>query len=257
MAPLIDAMAHLDDPRLVDPEGLMARAHAAGIQHVVNAGYDPLEQRVLPVAEERLPFQLHRAFGLHPLAINDMTSTKQMAALSDRLQTPNVVALGECGLDARSRLTPLDRQEAILLEQLHLARKNNLPVILHCVKAWGRLLELLRKAPPLPRGGMLHSYGGSAEMVADFAALGLHFSFGGALTHAQGKKAQTAAKAIPMDRLVVESDCPDHPPQGTESSQSEPGHLPHVIEAVAALKGQKPESVARATFANAKALFGI
>ena len=172
-----------------------------------------------------------------------------------RIADPATVAIGECGLDRRPDTPDLEIQKRIFHAQLDLANQTNLPVIIHCVKALGLLLETLRSRGPLTFGGMLHGFAGPADMVSEFMTFNLFFSFGGLVTNEQANKCRQAAKIVPADRLLVETDTPDHPPAGWENPLSEPVALPHVIGALAGLRNEQPSKVVENTVANARNLF--
>ena len=120
-----------------------------------------------------------RAFGLHPQAIKAAEVTEQLDAVGELLGRSDVVAIGEIGLDNRDAMPPAGMQEIVLRTQLQLARQTARPVILHCVGAIARLLEILKEEERLPAGGMIHGFGGPADLVRQYAKLGLFFSFGG------------------------------------------------------------------------------
>jgi TatD DNase family protein len=169
------------------------------------------------------------------------------------------VALGEIGLD-RSRHVPgesVDGQVGAFREQLALARALELPVVLHVVRAHGLALEWLRR-DGLPRGGgVMHSYSGAAEMVPDFAALGLMFSFSGAVTSPAARKLRRAAVVVPEHLLMIETDAPDLTPASRWPARNEPAFLGEVCGEVARLRGQRVEEVAARTAQNARAAFGL
>ncbi len=250
----VDAMAHLDDPRVEDPDGLLARAAGAGVEVVVNAGVDPLN--VPTPTWQPSAVDIRWAYGIHPLAVRAEDLDRQLEALADLLARPAVVAVGELGLDGRRGMPARDLQERALDAQLALARSRGLPVILHCVRRLGRLVEILEAAGPLPAGGLVHGFSGPAEMVEPLLRLGLCLSFGGLVTRPSSKRCRAAALIVPADRLLIESDTPDHPPAWCQGP-SEPAALRHVVAALAQLRGVEPESIAALTAANARRLYRL
>ena len=253
---MFDAMAHLDDPRIRDPGAMLERAAAAGVQGLVCAGVDPSQVPVQRWESGHTPCAVYRAFGLHPQAIDHRAVTNQLDTLAELLAREDVVALGEIGLDTRPHMPNVGLQEIVLRTQLQLASQLNLPIILHCVGAVGRLLDILSDHGPLPRGGMLHAYGGPPDLIKKFRKLGLLMSFGGKLCDPRSKKMRRAAQKVPIDSLLVESDAPDHP-VNREHGQSEPAMLPAVLDALAELRGVSSETLAAQTMANARRLFGL
>jgi|MDSW01.2.fsa_nt_gb TatD DNase family protein len=251
---LIDAMAHLNDPRTQDLESVLERAHAAGITDIINAGVNPCTDLAVP--NPRSP-QIHKAYGIHPMVVGQVSLDVQLTALKTRLSEDNVVAMGEIGLDKRDGMPAMELQEAAFRAQLNLARQMNLPVILHAVKASGPLLTILQEGPELPAGGVWHGYSGSIEVAKQIEQVGLHISIGGQVSYPNSKKCRLSARAIRADRLLVESDSPDHPPLDWGHPQSEPASIQKNIEEIAALRGEAMEAIAKQTYENAARLFRI
>jgi TatD DNase family protein len=189
------------------------------------------------------PTLLHkpRALGLHPAQV-DEGWPEALTVLEDRLRSERCAALGECGLDARADLPDLALQVEAFRHQLDLAKKLNLPVVIHLVRATERALELIEARAPVR--GFIHGYSGPAELVARWCAAGLHLSFGRLLLNPRARRAREAAVLVPEGRLLVETDAPD----------LEPARLGDVIAALAELRGEAAEHVEAVTEANARAL---
>jgi TatD DNase family protein len=166
--------------------------------------------------------------------------------------------VGECGLDAlveRRGGLSLDQQADVLDVHIELARALGLPIILHCVRAHGRMLELLDRHGPLARGGVMHAYGGPPDLIERYKRLNMRFSFGGIVTHEGARKPRRALCAVPRELLLVETDGPSQVPAGVARGRSEPADVARVLEVMAALRGEKLSSLCAATTANAHALF--
>jgi TatD DNase family protein len=257
---VIDTHCHLDGAAFdADREEVLARARAAGVSGIVVPG-------VLPggwdaaAAFARCHPGVHAAAGLHPQALPGTSPADDDRALADleaALGRGGFVAVGECGLDGPSveAGAGLERQVAVLRAHLALARRFRLPVVLHCLRAHDALLALLGDEP-LPAGGVLHSYSGTAEQVPRYARFGLHFAFAGPITYERARKAPAAARAVPRDRLLVETDAPDQTPR-PHRARNEPGFLPLVVAAVAGAIGATPDEVAALTSANARRVFRL
>ncbi|MCB9764993.1 MAG: TatD family hydrolase [Alphaproteobacteria bacterium] len=233
-----DSHCHLDFPAFdADRDAVVDRARSAGVEAILVPGVaSPAWGRVL-ACRARYPDLVHVALGLHPAFLDQVPVADLDAALAElgpRLQGAGAVALGECGLDKLCAV-PLDLQIRVFRTQLELAARLDLPVLLHCVRAHGLMLELL--APFAPLQGVLHSYSGSAELVPRYAAMGLMFSFSGSVTRPRARRIRAAARAVPAERLLVETDAPDQPPEGAPSRRNEPAHGRLVIEALEALRG--------------------
>ena len=209
--------------------------------------------------------QVLPSFGYHPWYIHERTSNwlNHLARLLDQL--PSVV--GEIGLDRWKPDLPYEHQEEVFITQLRLAAERNLPMSIHCLKAWGRMLEIV-KAEPLPaRGFLLHSYSGPKEMVKSFADLGAYFSLPGYYARARKERQRETFKLVPSDRLLVETDAPDQslpternrfpliePTTGRELNH--PANLQAVYEFAAELFRESSEELAARVQSNFLHLFG-
>jgi TatD DNase family protein len=247
---LVDVLAHLADPRVVDVASLLSRAAAAGVTDVVHAGTDPF------ATEPRITHthvRVHRAHGLHPLFVDAARVDEQLRALDARVTRERPIALGECGLDGRARAPAKEAQERALVGALAIARHHAIPVVFHVVKASQPFLDVKDRFPEVK--GVVHGFSGAPEMARALVERGLLVSFGGLVTHARAARARRAATTVPLSHLLVESDTPDHPAGGHEAS--EPAQLTHTLATLAALRGDDVEDLARATAENARALFAL
>jgi len=256
---VFDSHCHLQDPRL-DADAAIARARAVGVRGFLLAGVAPDEWAV----EERIALahaDVVVSYGVHPqlvAEVDDAEAERMVEALGRALDGGARVrpaAVGEIGLDGvGERRGSLARQERAFRAQLRLARAHDLPVALHVLRAHGRALAVLREEGLPRRGGVLHSYSGPAEMVRDYAALGLRFSFAGAVTRRDARKTHAAARAVPEPLLLVETDAPFQPPEPRRGALSEPAFLVAIVEALAQIRGESAARIARLTDENARAL---
>jgi TatD DNase family protein len=258
---VIDSHCHLDAAAFDTDRGeVLERARAAGVDGLVVPAVDPAGwPGLLALAEANAG--VHAALGIHPQALAGLDPADDERHLSDLealLSRGGAVAVGECGLDgpAASAGAPLDRQLAVLRGHLSIARRLGLPVILHSLRAHEAMRETLEH-DGVPAGGVLHSYSGSAEQLPPLAALGLHFSFAGPLTYESARKPLAAARAVPAERLLVETDAPDQTPRPHRGSRNEPALLPLVVAALATATGSTAAEVAALTTANARRLFRL
>jgi TatD DNase family protein len=258
---VIDTHCHLDRPEFDADRGqVLARARAAGITDVVVPAVGPEGwERLLALCREWPG--LHAGLGIHPQRLPELDprhDERHLSALEAALSRGGAVAVGECGLDggAAAAGAPWDRQVAVLRGQLELAARFRLPVLLHALRALDPLLALLEREG-LPAGGVLHSYSGSAEQVAPLARLGLHIALAGPITFPGARRPVAAARAVPADRLLLETDAPDQAPHPHRGRRNEPAHLGLVRDAVAAARGEAPGAVAARTSAAARALFRL
>lgn len=202
-----DAHNHLQDDRFGGTQTeLLAACEKAGVARmVVNGACESDWPQVLKLARENktvLP-----SFGYHPWYIAERSAEwlKNLETFLDAVPS----AIGEIGLDRWKPDLSYEGQEEVFLAQLRLAAERNLPVSIHCLQTWGRMLELLQNNPRPPRGFLLHSFGGPAEMIPAFAKLGAHFSFPGYFLHERKLRQRETFRHVPADRLLVETDAPD------------------------------------------------
>jgi TatD DNase family protein len=262
---VIDTHCHLDGPAFDADRGeVLARARAAGVVELVVPAIGPDGWDRLAAFAKATP-GVHFGVGIHPQLLPELDprlDDRVLADLDAALARGGAIAVGECGLDAPSAepgagpfAASIDRQVAVLRGQLGLARKHRLPVLLHCLRAHPALLALL-EAEALPRGGVLHSYSGAADLVRPYAALGMAFSFAGPLTYARARRPLEAARAVPRDRLLLETDAPDQTPR-PHRGRNEPAFLPEIAAALASALGVSVADADALTTANARALFGL
>lgn len=248
---LFDAHCHLQAPELFPTLGnVVEHAVAADVDQMVCCGTSPSDwERVLAISKD-FP-QVIPMLGIHPWFVTDGWKTDFQRLETLLCEYPDA-GLGETGLDFQSRFKNREVQEVCFAAHLDLARKLNRPVAVHCVRAWGRLLETLR-VHPAPHI-QLHAFGGSVELIAELTRMNCWFSFCGSVTNPHAKRVRTAAEAVPAERLLIETDAPDFPPQKT-TSPNEPGNVKKIADAVAALRGTTVEKVAELTFENSRRFF--
>ncbi len=255
----IDTHAHLDFAQFdADREQVLARAWAAGLVAIVNAGADLPSSRAgveLSAKHERV----FAAVGMHPHDAKDLTAGA-LSELETLARAPKVVAIGEIGLDFYRDLSPRPAQRAAFEAQLALAARLHKPIIVHDRDAHGEVMTILREwagVSPLAEKGVLHCFSGSLEMAQEAVALGFLISIAGPITFPNARKLPEIAAALPLDKLLIETDCPFLAPHPYRGKRNEPAYVPLVAEAVARARGVPVAEVARATAANAVRLFGL
>lgn len=247
---LFDTHVHLyEAPLRDDPEGVFARAAAAGVTRMLVPAYD-LDSWNATLDAARRP-GVYAALGLHPWVAD---RPLDLARLREALIEHRAAAVGEVGLDAATG-PDLAVQRGALRGQLELACELDLPAILHCRGAFEDLLALLRDYAPRLRG-VVHAFARGPELLERFLALGLHVAFGGAATR-PGSRAVRSAPLVPDDRLLIETDAPSIGLHGIPAHEVEPRHALDVARAVAGLRGVTVEALAERTTANARALFRV
>jgi len=257
---VIDTHCHLASERFDgDRADVLRRAREAGVTDLVVPAVAPVDFasiRAMAAADRGI----HPAYGIHPQLLPELPASGDdmlLAVLDMALAAGGAVALGECGLDGPSAEggAPMERQVRLLKGQLALARHHRLPVLLHCLRAHDALLAVLA-AEPLPAGGILHSWSGSAEQVAPFARFGLGFAFAGPITFEKARRAPAAVRAVPRELLLLETDAPDQTPR-PHRGRCEPAHLREVAEGVGRALGLEVAEVDALTSANARRLLRL
>ncbi|HWP20465.1 MAG TPA: TatD family hydrolase [Burkholderiaceae bacterium] len=257
----IDTHCHLDAPEFADDlPAVVARARAAGVRRMVipAVGVEDWDAvRELAHAHDAV-----YALGIHPMYV-ERQPADALERLADALERhrgdARLVAVGEIGLD--HFVTGLDRdlQERIYLEQLKLARRFDLPVLLHVRRSVDAVLKGLRRVGV--SGGIAHAYNGSEQQASIFRGMGFVLGFGGAMTFERALQLRRLAATLPLEDLVLETDAPDIPPQWLyktarqrahgETHRNEPGELPRIARTLAELRGMTTQALAAATTLNA------
>jgi len=260
----IDTHCHLDAAEFApDREAMRAAARAAGVAHcvipaVARFNWDAVQALAHAWGDSY-------ALGIHPLCTPEAGEADieaLQAALAQRVGDARLVAVGEIGLDYFVAGLDGPHQERLLRAQLRLARRFDLPVLLHVRKSCDRVLKALRERPVA--GGIAHAFNGSLQQAQAFIAMGFKLGFGGALTFERALHLRRLAAELPLDALVLETDAPDIPPQwlyrdraeraqGGPQSRNSPAELPRIAQALARLRGMRAQELALATTRNARA----
>ena len=255
MMKLFDSHNHIQDERLFPDLGnVMIRAAENG---VIRMGVKGCCENDWPrVIEIYKTYEgIYPSFGLHPWFIKDRTD-QWLQTLENLLVEYPESAVGEIGIDHAIDDRDDAEQEAVFFQQLELARNLERPVSIHCRRAWGRLIELLDQCGELPRGMLIHCFGGSAEVAIELVKRGGYISFSGSITRPNARKAGLAIRAVPDDRILLETDAPDILPSTAEGPHNEPAYVRLVLEKAAEFKGCSEMELAKQTFRNAEHFFG-
>ena len=251
---LFDTHAHLNDPRFdEDREAVLEKMQAMGMLNIC-VGADMESSRTGIELAERTP-GLYASVGVHPHDAKDFREA-DIPQLREWSKRDKVVAIGEIGLDYYYDLSPRDVQKRVLSEQLDLACELDLPVIFHIRDAHGDMIDIFRSRSMLPRG-IIHCFSGSAETALEYVRMGFYISFSGPLTFKKAPNLQAAAKAVPLDRLLVETDSPYLAPEPVRGRRNEPANVWYVCEKLAELRELPMEEMARITTENGCRIYGI
>ena len=260
---LTDTHCHLDlEPFDQDRDAVLARARAAGLVRLLIPAID-LDGAEAAIAYAAGQTGVFCAVGVHPNsgAAWSSGSPERLKAIA---ANPNVVAVGEIGLDYYWDTTPHDLQQRILLEQLDLAAEIGLPVVIHDREATADVLDILLtwqagmaadENPLSARPGVLHSFSGDAEDAARAMAAGFYIGITGPVTFKNAPELQALVADLPLDRLLIETDAPYLTPHPFRGKRNEPARVRLVAEKIAALQGVSIEQVLRQTYANSVMLF--
>jgi TatD DNase family protein len=248
---LVDAHCHLQDYRLVAViDDVICRALQQHVGSMMCCGTEENDwEQVLALSSAH--HEIKAALGIHPWFASGITGDAWKDRLCSLLQAHPQAIVGEIGLDYMLENVAHEQQEKIFIDQLRIAREYCRPVTLHCRSAFGRLADILAQEGGVPHGGMLHSYSGSSDMVRIFEQLGLYISFSGSITYPEHKRACAAAAAVSLNRLLIETDCPDGRPAEVTGTINEPENLMHVVRALAGIKKCSVDDIAAYTTANA------
>jgi len=251
-----DTHAHLDLPPLSDGEGkVVARALEAGVTRILTVGIDA-ESSAKAVEIAHRNAGVYAAAGLHPHAASAL-SDEILARLEARSRCDKVVAIGETGLDFHRDRSPRDAQRAAFREQIRLARRRGLPVVVHDRDAHDEVLKVLAEENAAEVGGIIHCVSGDYGTARRAAALNFLISIPGAITYPKSEAQVEAVRKLPADRLLIETDCPYLAPVPHRGKTNEPAFVPLVAAKIAQIKGLSVEDVARITTLNAVRLFRI
>lgn len=253
---LFDTHVHLNVKQFQeDREETMQRAFDAGVKYMTVVGFDretiPL---AIQIAEENET--IYATVGWHPVDAVDMTD-EDLQWIEELLDHPKVVALGETGLDYHWDKSPVDIQKDVFRKQIRLAKKKNMPIIIHNREATEDILDLLEEENAKEVGGIMHCYNDAAKYVERCLNMNFYISFGGTVTFKNAPLPKEAAAEVPLDKLLVETDAPFLAPHPNRGKRNEPAYVKFVAEKLAEIKGCPLEEIEKVTTQNAFQVFRL
>jgi TatD DNase family protein len=257
----VDSHAHIDGEEFdADRDEVVGRARAAGVRAILNVGTgDPRSgslERAVAVAEGYEG--VYAAAGVHPHDARLYDEEAERRLLSVLRGSERIVALGEIGLDYHYDNSPREVQREVFARQLRLAKAEGLPVIIHSREADDETVEILRaEMRSAGRGGIMHCFGGGALMAGAVLELGFMISFAGNVTFKKAENLRDVARAVPLERLLVETDCPYLAPVPFRGRRNEPAHVVETARFLAELRGLGQEEFGRITSQNFARFFGL
>lgn len=253
---LIDSHVHLDDRRFnADRDMIIKNLESNGIELAINIGAD-LKTSIASVALADKYENIYATVGVHPHSAKDVDDST-IEILRSFGGRDKVVAIGEIGLDFHYDNSPRDLQRKWFKQQLILAKQLNLPVVIHSREASQETFDILKEAQDGTLRGVLHCYSGSVEMAAEYIKLGFYISIAGPVTFRNARVLREVAKAVPLDKLLIETDCPYLTPEPNRGKRNEPIFVRYVAGTIAEVRGISYDKLAQATNRNTKELFGI
>lgn len=254
---LIDTHSHITDSAFDgEREEIIELAKQMGVEKIITSGYNlPSSFDAFSLAEKYE--NVYCSVGFYPeniLELNDETFDK----LFHLAQNKKVVAIGEIGLQYTEGCADREKQRKGFIRQLNLAHQINKPIVIHCRDAYGDMIELLKKHKNLLScGGTFHCYAGSGEIGKEVIKLGFHISVGGVSTFKNAEKLRETLKEIPLERLLLETDCPYLTPHPFRGKRNSPAFIPTIAENLAKIKGVSVDEISKITSENARRLFKI
>ena len=245
---LVDSHCHLDDAKFdEDREQTIERAVAAGVTRLLAIGTanGPPDLEVAIRLADRYPF-IYATIGVHPHDASKATE-ETFARLRELASHPKVIAIGEIGLDYHYDFSPRDVQRAVFDRQLAIAAEAGKPIVIHTREAWD---DTIGQIHDLPSGGIMHCFTGDAAQARQALDLGFLISFGGVLTFPKAESLREAARIVPDDRILVETDCPYLAPVPHRGKRNEPAFVVETARRLAEVRGTTQESVAELTTRN-------
>ncbi|MGN1201622.1 MAG: TatD family hydrolase [Candidatus Caccovivens sp.] len=260
---LVDVHAHLCDEKFDNVDEVIAMAFASGVKKIICASYN-LSSSKDAVELSKKYKSVFATVGVHPENVVEYSDFSFLNEIETLAQNEKVVAIGEIGLDyhyfdglTQDEIEKIKKQQKFAFtNQIAIANKLNLPVQIHSRDAMGDTIEILKRNP-LKRKSLLHCYSGSIESASILMDLGFSFSFGGVVTFSNAKNVQEVVKNLPIERILLETDCPYMSPVPFRGQRNEPKNVVYIADAIARLKGMKFEQVLEKTTENAQKMFKI
>ena len=253
---IFDSHAHYDDAQFdEDRMDVLSHLKDAGVAKVVNIsnGWDDLLKTLELI--KQVPF-IYGTVGIHPCKVSELND-ERMEQMRDFCSGDKIVAVGEIGLDYYWMSDPKEVQKEWFIRQLRLAKEVNLPVVIHSRDASQDTFDIMKAEHAGTTGGVIHCYSGSVEMAREYVKMGYFLGIGGVVTFKNSKTLKKVAAEIPLEHIVIETDCPYLAPTPYRGKRNSSAYLPMVVEEIARLRGISTEEVERVTYENAMRLYSI
>ena len=252
---IFDTHAHYDDEAFTEDRKELLASMKAGIDHIVNIGANMASSRTSLELAHEYDF-IYAAVGVHPSDTEELDDEK-IEELRALCRDPKCVAIGEIGLDYYWPEPDHELQKKWFRRQLQLAKEEKLPVVIHSRDAAADTLSILKEEDGGANGGVVHCFSYSAEVAEQCVKMGFYIGVGGVLTFKNGRKLKETVDVLPLEKIIIETDCPYLAPTPHRGERNSSLYLPLVVDEIAAIKGVSPEEVIRITEENAKRMYNI
>lgn len=254
---IVDTHCHLNDEALYkDLDDVISRARQAGVEKMVVIGWDKASSELaIKIAEQYE--NIYAVIGFHPENVFDINDDVLYKTL-ELCKKPKVVGIGEIGLDYHwtKDLEKREIQKQYFVKQIEFANKVGLPISIHSREAFNDTLEILKEHKPM-HGGVMHCYSGSVENINDIINLGLYIGLDGPVTFTNAKTPKEVAAEIPLEKLVVETDCPYLSPHPLRGTVNEPANISLIVDAIAEARGMSKKHLLDVLYQNSCKLFNL
>lgn len=253
----IDSHCHIDQADYQEPiEQIIYRALQAGVKHILAVACNPSDYEELYQQQQTFPM-LYTAFGIHPEYAHQ---SQDIALLEETLIKSKAIAVGECGLDYHESEASPQEQKKLFWQQIELAEKLNLPLMIHCRDAEGDMREMLKTAytdGKLKNGFVLHCFSGSIDMAKETVKMGGYLSASGVITFKNANRVREIFAQIPLENLLVETDAPYLAPHPLRGKPNEPAYVQHTLAKLAEIKGVSVSQMEHITTQNFNKLYQL
>lgn len=253
---LFDSHAHYDDNRFKDDAyEVIENAYNSGVKHIINVGSDIKTSRKSIEFAEKFEY-IYATVGVHPHEVGKLEDNDE-EIIRSLCSHPKVIALGEIGLDYYYDHSPRELQKSWLIRQLEVAKDVKLPFVIHNRDAHEDIMKIVRDELPFEKSGVFHCFSGSWEMAKELLDMGIYLSVGGPITFKNARKTIEVVKNMPLDMLLIETDCPYLTPEPFRGRRNDSSYMRLTAEKIAEIREKSIEEIADITTKNAEKLFNI
>lgn len=253
---IIDSHAHLNmDEYSEDIEEVINRAYIKNVKIIIDVGFNPESIKKSLFLSEKYK-NIYSVIGIHPHDAKN-TDESYLEYLKELLKYKKVLAIGEIGLDYYRNYSPKDIQKKIFLKQLEISEELNIPIVIHCRNAYPDMINILKEKKFQNKKILFHCFSADENVAGELLNMGFYFSFAGYITYPNIKKFSNLIKYLPLERIIVETDCPFLSPQPHRRERNEPSYIIFTLKKIAEIKNFSLEYTAEKIFKNTKEFFNL